>query len=530
MKQEAPLPLCAHLARHAATQPDATAYAGEWGRVSWREQHALVERLAAVLHGLGLERGARVAVLLPDGPHVHACLAAIERAGLVAMGIGPRAGVQEIEHLLRQSEARAWISRDSHAGEATAELVTDLRGRGVALDHHLVIDAAPAALPELVVDGAPAIAGALPPAEAARRPDEVWLLNSTSGTTGMPKCVVHDLQRWLAFHDLAVPRGRLAPDDVFMSVVPAPFGFGLWTSHVTPTLLGVPCIVMERFDASTALDLIEAHRVTVLAAVSTQFIMMIGALEEKPRDLSSLRVLFTGGEAVPYEKAAEFERRTGATVLQFYGSNETGAVSGTSLDDDRELRLRTAGRVIPEMHVRLFDDAGNDVTASGRGQPGCRGPTLSRGYDGPGSDEANAELIREDGWFMLGDVVTLEDDVLTVVGRTDDFIIRGGKNVSGPAVEAQVVQHPSVRLVAAVAMPDPVFGEKVCAVVELEPGADLTLEALTRFLAERDVSKEWWPERLEVVDALPRGTGGKVAKARLRDEVRDKVEAERGAS
>jgi len=505
---------------HAVARPEALAFAGEWGRTTWSQQHALVERLAAILHTLGLARGTRVAVLLPDGPHVHACFAATERAGLVAMGIGPRAGAQEIEHLVRQSDARVWISRAVHQDVATAEFVERLREQGLPLAHHIVLEAEPVSGPEIMVDGGPAVAGASPPADAVRRPDEVFLLNSTSGTTGMPKCVVHDLQRWLAFHALAVPRGRLSEQDVFMSVVPAPFGFGLWTSHVTPALLGVPAIVMERFDVSEALDLIEDHRVTVLAAVSTQFIMMIAALEERSRDLSSLRVLFTGGEAVPYEKAVEFEERTGATVLQFYGSNETGAVSGTSLDDDRELRLRTAGRVIPEMNVRLFDDAGLDVTESGRGQPGCKGPTLSRGYDGPGSEVANAELIRADGWFMLGDVVTLERGVLTVVGRTDDFIIRGGKNVSGPAIEAQVMQHPSVRLAAAVAMPDPVFGEKVCVYAELEPGETLVLDELTAFLAERDVSKDWWPERLEVVDALPRAVGGKVAKGQLREDVR----------
>ncbi len=103
-------------------------------------------------------------------------------------------------------------------------------------------------------------------------------------------------------------------------------------------------------------------------------------------------MLYTGGEVVPYARAAEFEDRTGAAVLQFYGSNETGAVSGTRLGDDRERRLRTAGRVIPAMNVRLFDESGADVTAGGRGQPGCRGPTLSRGYwdDDRGEREAPA--------------------------------------------------------------------------------------------------------------------------------------------
>ena len=95
--------------------------------------------------------------------------------------------------------------------------------------------------------------------------DDVFLLNSTSGTTGLPKVVVHDQQRWFAFHELAVEAGELTVDDVFMSLVPAPFGFGIWTSHVTPTVLGAPCVVMSRFDAATAMDLIAEHRVTVLA-------------------------------------------------------------------------------------------------------------------------------------------------------------------------------------------------------------------------------------------------------------------------
>ena len=111
----------------------------------------------------------------------------------------------------------------------------------------------------------------------------------------------------------------------------------------------------------------------MLAAVSTQFILMLHSPELARRDLSHLRVLFTGGEAVPYERAKEFEDRTGAAVLQFYGSNETGALSRTTLRDPQELRLGTAGHVIDSMRVRLFDDAGQDVTSKGEGQPGCRG-------------------------------------------------------------------------------------------------------------------------------------------------------------
>lgn len=518
----------------AQQRPDAVAYHAGGSALDWSGYDAAATAFAALLCArLEPARGERVAILLPDGPGVHVALLGCERAGVAAVGIGPRAGLREIEHLIRVSGARCLVGRGEHQGHRMRDVVAGWRESGLALGHHVEIDGDLRPGARLRVDGSPVDLGSdgsVPSPDRALRPDEIFLINSTSGTTGMPKCVIHDQARWHAFHRFAVRNGRLSADDVFMSVVPAPFGFGIWTSHVTPTLLGVPTVVMPRFEAAEALDLIERLRVSVLAAVSTQFILMLEAADTRERDLSSLRVLFTGGEAVPYARAAAFEEATGAAVLQFYGSNETGAVSGTSVDDSREKRLRTAGRPIPEMQVRLFDEHGADVTHTGAGQPGCKGPTLSRGYFGA-SDEvarANAALMRPDGWMLLGDRVEIDaDGYLSVVGRIDDFIIRGGKNVSGPGVEEQVATHPAVALAAAVAMPDPIFGERVCVYVELRPGfAGLELGDLIRHLAEREVSKESWPERIVVVDELPRGSGGKIAKQSLRDDIRRRLEVE----
>jgi acyl-CoA synthetase len=346
------------------------------------------------------------------------------------------------------------------------------------------------------------------------------MLNSTSGTTGLPKCVMHTQNRWFYFHQLAALSGRFGDDEVFMSVIPAPFGFGLWTAHFTPGIMGCPTVVTERFEAGAALDLIERYGVTVLCCVSTQFIMLLNSQAEKQRDLSSLRAMYTGGEAVPYERAAEFEETTGAKVLQFYGSNETGALSYTTSTDTRDHRLRTAGRVIEDMKVRLFDPAtGADITGQeSRGQPGCLGPTLALGYWG--DEAANQQLFTADGWMLMGDIVEIDaDGYLTVVGRTSDFIIRGGKNISAPAVEEEVGSHPAVAMVAAVAMPDDVFGERVCVYVVPRRDATITLEYILYHLSARGVSKEWWPERLEVVDDLPRSSGGKVAKGDLRADL-----------
>jgi acyl-CoA synthetase len=359
----------------------------------------------------------------------------------------------------------------------------------------------------------------------ARRlgPDDLFLLNSTSGTTGLPKCVTQHQNRWWYFHQLAADAGQLSSDDVFMSVIPAPFGFGLWTAHFSPAYLGVPTVLMPRFSARGMIDLIERHRVTVLCCVSTQFIMLLNEQVERRADLTSLRAMFTGGEAVPYERAAEFERTTGASVLQFYGSNETGALSRTTHRDTRDQRLRTAGQVIPEMHVRLLDEDGADVTGE-RGQPACKGPATCMGYYR--DERANEQLFTPDGWMRTGDIAEIDaDGYLSVVGRVSDFIIRGGKNISAVQVEDEIGSHPGVAMVAVVGMPDPVFGEKVCAYVVPRPGVQLTLDAIVSHLAGRGLGKELFPERLEVVDALEAASGGKVAKQVLRDDIKRKLEA-----
>jgi acyl-CoA synthetase len=281
---------------------------------------------------------------------------------------------------------------------------------------------------------------------------------------------------------------------------------------------------MRRFDAAATCAAIERYRVTVLCCVSTQLMMILADPALARHDITSLRVVFTGGEPLPYTQAAQFEEVTGAKILQFYGSNETGLLSATTVKDPLHRRLRTAGRIVPEMQVRLFD-GDRDVTETGRGQPVCRGPALSLGYlDGTDHDK----LYTRDGWMRMGDICELDDDgYLSLTGRTSDFIIRGGKNISAVQVEEVVATHPAVAVSAAVAMPDPVFGERVCLFVELRDGAQLDLPTLVEHILQQGVSKELLPERFELLDELPRSSGGKIAKGQLREAIRTTLEAER---
>ena len=304
---------------------------------------------------------------------------------------------------------------------------------------------------------------------------------------------------------------------MFLSALPAPFGFGLWTAHFSPAIVGAPCVVCARFDAEAVLAAIERYRVTVLAAVSTQFVMMLNSPA-----LDALRPLVAAdhvhrrrdGALRAGQGVRGPHRRAGAAVLR---SNETGALSCTTPDDPQERRLRTAGRVIPEMHVRLLDpDTGADITATGGpGVPAGKGPTLCLGYwDDPA---ANERLFTADGWMRMGDLATIDaDGYLTVVGRTSDVIIRGGKNISAAQVEDEVALASRGRAVRGGRGARRDVRRAGVRVRRAARGRDdLTLAELRAHLEQRGTGKELWPERLVVLAELPRSSGGKVAKGEL---------------
>ena len=501
---------------NAENSPEQPAYVDHPGvSLNWREFDRIASSLAERLAGIGVVRGDRVAVWHRDSAAIHVLFVAIERCGAVVVGIGARAGTREVAAILRSSRPKILI-RDQERSGAAAVVADECPVSTLVLGGD-------AGAPQLEVDAEAKALGV----DSRLGPDDVFLINSTSGTTGLPKCVVHTQNRWHYFHQKAVANGLLTSDDIFLPVIPMPFGFGIWTSHTTPIYLGATAVILDRFSARAACEAIARHKVTVLCCVSTQLTMLMADPVCREHDLSSLRVVFAGGEALPYRPAAEFEELTGAKILQFYGSNETGMLSATTVDDSRRHRLRTAGRIVPEMAVRLFD-GDHDVTETGRGQPACRGPATSLGYLG-GTD--HDKLFTRDGWMRMGDICEIDaDGYLTVTGRTSDFILRGGKNISATQVEDAVTTHPAVAVAAAVAMPDAVFGEKVCLYAELADSQAIDLPELVQHLLALGVSKELLPERLIVVDELPRSSGGKIAKGQLREDIRIRMEADHECS
>ncbi|MAD63078.1 class I adenylate-forming enzyme family protein [Haliea sp.] len=517
------------IAVHAKKKPQAIAFIAGERTMNWQQYADWSDQLAGVFIRSGLKPGERVALLLPDSLEIHAAFVACEKAGVVGMAISSRAGEKEIRHLVKVSGSVMLLSQDASGGHRYRALFEDLEKNCPSLERHIELLASLDQPEAVLIDGMPidhAITGALLTEIGARQagPEDLFLLNTTSGTTGMPKCVTQHQRRWFEYAELAQDSADLAGQDVFLRAVPASVGFGLWSGHFIPTLLGSTTVILPKFSVEALLEAIEVHEVSILIAVSTQFIMMLNHLDLERYDFKSLRTLYTGGEAVPYERAARFEEVTGAIVLQFYGSNETGALSYTSIRDTQEQRLTTAGRTIPSMNVRLIDKDEKDCTDTGRGQPICKGLLTCKGYFN--NEEANQKLFTSDSAMKMEDIVTIDSKgYLRVVGRVGDFIIRGGKNISAVAVEEVVLAHPQVEMAAAVAMPDPVFGERVCIYVVEKSLANLSLPMLVEFLDAQGVSKEYFPEKMILLDELPVVSGGKVAKHVLREDIRVKTEA-----
>ena len=512
--------LADHVRRHAQERPDKIAYWSEYGSLTWAELHRVSNRIASVLTDSHLTEGGRVAVYYPDSATIHAVFLGIEKAGLVTVGIGSRAGLREIAHILSVTGADTLVTTSfDFRGRDADQLVAELKAYDVELKRVVLVDRLESR-PEapIIVNGHAEDGSNDFEPEHPIRPDDLFLINSTSGTTSLPKCVLHTQNRWIYFHQLAERNGDLTPDDVFFGAIPAPFGFGLWTAHFSPIILGSSTLVTEKFDSTKAIQQIIDKKVSVLCCVSTQFLMLLNDPSFEAADLSSLRVMYTGGEAVPAARAMDFENRSGCKVLQFYGSNETGVLSGTRLTDTDRVRFETAGYVEADMNVRLFDESGRTIV-TGSGRPACKGPATCIGYL---DEEANSQLFTDDGWMLMGDICSIDDDgLLRVTGRTSDIIIRGGKNISAPQVEDEVSSHPAIALAAAVAKPDPVFGERVFVFVELASGAaPITHDQLKEFLVTRGTSVELIPEGMAIVPELPRSSGGKLAKGELRKLVK----------
>ncbi|MFL0413688.1 MULTISPECIES: AMP-binding protein [Sphingomonas] len=468
-------------------------------------------RFAAGLRARGIGAGDIVAVQLPAWAEWMIACVGIAHSGAAMLPIVSIYGAKELGFILRQSGAKLLVTPDRWRSADYAQVLAAC-GDLPALGAHVVIgDAVPAGAVDwrdMLLDPA-----ATPP--TACDPDALAMLVYTSGTTADPKGVCHS-SRSLLSELAAVAHARRGIEEIILSPWPPGHVAGACTMMRFLTQ-GRALVLMDQWDPAEAAMLIERHRVSSASFTPFHLAGILDAADCVGRDLSSLVNCLVGAAPVPPTLIERCAAR-GLSTFRSYGSSEHPTVTTGYPDDPMHKRLTTEGRAMTGSRMRFVDDAGDDVPPGANGEIVTRGPELFTGYFDP---SLNAAAMLPDGWYRTGDIGHLDrDGYLVISDRKKDIIIRGGENISSREVEDVLLADPMVQEAAVVACPDARMGEIVCAFITPRPGARVNLESVRAHFADAGIARQKTPERVIIVDALPRNTTGKVLKHELRARVR----------
>jgi salicylate---CoA ligase len=499
-------------------------------RLTYADLTARCDALASrLVDELRLQRGDRIVVQLPNCWQFVVLTLACLRAGIMPVMALPAHRQHELRYLVDHSEARAiavpgmlrGFDHQAMAGELVAELPT--------LEHVLVVgsDIRPGSADLTALAAAPAVASDRTRWDGSRpgsRDVAVFLLSG--GTTGLPKLIArtHDDYSYNARESAAVC--GLDADTVYLVTLPAGHNFPLACPGILGTLLsGGTVVMLASPEPEKAFATIEAERVTATAAVPAVAQRWLQhAQDHGAGQLRSLALLQVGGARLADEVAHRVRPVLGCRLQQVFGMAE-GLLNYTRLDDPDEVVCATQGRPMsPGDEVRLVDELDRDVPDGEPGSLLTRGPYTPRGYYR--AAEQNARAFTADGWYRSGDIVRRRPDGnLMVEGRDKDMINRGGEKISAEEVENLVYRLPQVAQAAAVAMPDPELGERVCLYAVLAPGARLTLDEVRASMSADGVARFKQPERLEIVDEIATTKVGKIDKKALRADIAARLAA-----
>ncbi|GAA4287583.1 (2,3-dihydroxybenzoyl)adenylate synthase [Georgenia daeguensis] len=517
----------------------ADAHAGETAvvdgevRLTYAELVARADAAASRLRDLGIGSGDRIVVQLPNGWEFVVLTMACFRAGIVPVMALPGHRRHEMSYFVAHAEAVAVAVPDVLKDFDHQRLALDLAAEHPGLRHLLV---AGEHVAEGSVDLRALCAAPADDAEAAAHrarwdaeqpaSSDVALFLLSGGTTGIPKLIPrsHDDYAFNAKESTKVC--GFDADTVYLVSIPVTHNFPLACPGVLGTLLvGGTVVMLPSPSPARAFATIEREGVThtaVVPAVAKRWIDEQAA--SRTGQLASLRVLQVGGSRLADDVARRVPGTLGCTLQQVFGMAE-GLLNYTRLDDPEEVIFTTQGRPMSAAdQVLLVDEHDNPVPQGTPGSLITQGPYTLRGYYR--AEEQNARAFTTDGWYRSGDICRMDEmGNLIVEGRDKDMINRGGEKISAEEVENLVYQLPAVRLVAAVAMPDDVLGERVCVYVVPHDGATLTLQEVHGAMEAAGVARYKWPEHLEVTDELPTTKVGKINKKALRSDIADRLAA-----
>ena len=471
-------------------------------------------RAAAGLRDLGIAPGDRILLQLPNSCQFAVALFGLLRAGAIPVMCLPGHRASELGHFAKVCQASGLLCADALNGFDHLALARDLAADHPAL-RHIIVDGDPGAFvswSQLCLH-APGDSTA-PPAESG----SPALLLVSGGTTGIPKLIPRTHDDYLYNTTASAELCKLSSDDVYLVVLPASHNFPL----ACPGLLGAmtagaTTVFSTDPSPEAAFAAIERHGVTVTALVPALATLWAQACEWEPVTPKSLRLLQVGGAKLGPEDARQVRTALTPGLQQVFGMAE-GLVSYTGLDDPPELVDHTQGRPLcADDELRIVDTDGVLVPPGEEGELLVRGPYTINGYFGDPHD--HRRCFDHEGFYRSGDLVRLrEDGYLTVTGRVKDVICRAGENISAQDLEEQLLSHSAIRSVAAVPLPDPYLGERICAAVVFT-GRPVTLAELNSYLDECGVAAHVRPDTMVAMTVLPTTPVGKIDKPAIARQV-----------
>ena len=507
----------------AAHEPDRVTQVCGGRDVTAGEVWAGATRLAAALWARGFRAGDVIAFQMPNWHEaafidVAACL-----LGVVVCPIVTIYRDTEVALILSDSRAKGIFVAERFRGFDFAAMLARLRPALPNLAHVWTVrgtqpNTADGDLRTLMAD-APAL-----PALPAVSPDAVKLVLYTSGTTGRPKAVLHSHNSLIRATLMSARHWGIAPGDTTLMPSPVTHVTGFSHGLEMPFFGGTRCVLMEKWNAAEAADIIEREQVSFTIGATPFLQELMDVAEASGRTLPSLRLFPCGGAAVAPEIIYRVARvLPNCRSFRVYGSSEAPMITfGFCAPGQERLAAETDGEIV-DYEVRVVDLDGRPLGLGQEGEICARGPALFLGYADP---VHSAEAFDADGFFRTGDIgyVTAERAVV-FTGRIKDLINRGGEKISAKEVEDLLHQHPAVMNAAVVAMPHPRLGETVCAYVIPKPGATVTAADIVALLDAAGVAKQKYPERFIFVDDFPKTASGKVKKDLLRADVRERLQA-----
>ena len=536
------VPLTRLLDDAAVSFPTTAALAFLGSRITYRDLKDSVDRFATALAGLGVGKGDRVAIVLPNCPQNVITFFATLRLGAVVVQNNPLYTEHELGHQLADAGAKVVVCLDK-----TYDTVAAVREQ--AGIEHVIVTSVIDYLPGIkryiapftrrgkeisapIPKGAPAkrflaLLGAakVPARQTPVDPKtDLALLQYTGGTTGLSKgamlthynLVANCYQNRLWLPD--VQAGR----EVTLGVLPLFHAYGLTVCMNTTVLLGGTLVLLPRFDLDLVFAAIDEFKPTLFPGVPPIYKAIIDSPKARQHDLKSIKACISGAMPLPVETQEQFERISGGRLVEGYGLTETSpSTHGNPVFGKR--KAGTIGLPLPGTECRVIDpeNPDKDVPAGQAGELAIRGPQVFQGYWH--RDDETAGVLRPDGWFLTGDMAVMDDEgYFSIVDRKKDLIIAGGFNIYPREVEEVLFAHAAIADACVVGLPDRYRGETVKAYVVLKPGQTLTEAELTEFCAEKLTAYKV-PKFIEFRDALPRTVVGKVLRRVLLEEEKAKA-------